>query len=102
MSSIASVSSIALTGMRAAAADLQVRANNVANVATARFQREVTANQEAAGGGVSTQVQAAGGEGSDVVDDMVGGLSARNDFQTNARVLHAADATLGSLLDVLA
>jgi flagellar hook-associated protein FlgK len=102
MSSIASVSSIALSGMRVSASALQVRANNVANAATEGFQRQVTANQDAAGGGVTTQVQPAGGEGSDLVDDTVGGLSARNEFQANARVLRAADDTLGSLLDVLA
>ncbi|MEB1530494.1 hypothetical protein [Xanthomonas sp. WHRI 7945] len=101
MSSIASVSSIALSGMRAAASGLQARAHNVANAATEGFQRQVTVNQEATGG-VTSQVQAVGGEGSDLVDDMVGGLSARNEFQANARVLRAADDTVGSLLDVLA
>lgn len=102
MSSIASVSSIALSGMRAAASGLQARAHNVANAATEGFRRQVTVNQEAAGGGVASQVQAAGGEGSDLADDLVGGLSARNGFQANARVLREADDTLGSLLDVLA
>ncbi|MFC6838972.1 flagellar basal body protein [Xanthomonas theicola] len=102
MNSIASVSSIALSGMRAAATGLQVRANNVANAATEGFQRQVPANQEAAGGGVVAQVTAAGGAGRDLVEDMLGGLSARDDFQASARVLRAADTTLGGLLDVLA
>ncbi|WP_045737920.1 flagellar basal body protein [Xanthomonas sp. MUS 060] len=102
MTSIASSSSIALSGMRAAASGLQVRANNIANLATEGFQRAVPVDQEAAGGGVVSQVQAAGGQGRDMVDDMVGGLSARNAFQANARVLRAADDSLGHLLDVLA
>ncbi|WP_369939171.1 flagellar basal body protein [Xanthomonas medicagonis] len=102
MTAIAPASSIALSGMRAAASGLQVRANNVANLATDGFQRAVPVPQAAAGGGVVGQVQAAGGQGSDLVDDMVGAVSDRTAFQANARVLRAADDSIGSLLDVLA
>ncbi|MBB5884348.1 hypothetical protein DYQ93_20445 [Xanthomonas sp. LMG 8992] len=102
MTAIAPTSSIALSGMRAAGSGLQVRANNIANLATEGFQRSVPVNQASAGGGVVGQVQQADGQGSDLVDDMVGTLTERTAFQANARVLRAADDSIGSLLDVLA
>ncbi|MCI2244104.1 flagellar basal body protein [Xanthomonas sp. PPL568] len=101
MTAIAPSSSIALSGMRAATSGLQVRANNIANLATEGFQRSVPVNQATAGGVVG-QVQQADGQGSDLVDDMVGTLTERTAFQANARVLRAADDSIGSLLDVLA
>ncbi|APO94275.1 hypothetical protein [Xanthomonas vesicatoria] len=97
-----SISSIASSGMQAAALRQQVAASNVARQPVDGSPRQAVAASTQANGGVAANVVDAVSDPSAPVTDLVDGLSARNDFQANAAVLRRSDEAVGSLLDVLA
>ena len=108
-----SVSSIGLSGMRAAQTQLDTTAHNVANAQTPGFRRQtVTQTAQAGLGGVTAQItqppQAAnssganGGDFGKLAEDMVTQHTAVYSFAANLRTVEAEDRMLGTLLDIKA
>lgn len=95
-------SSIPLSGMRAAAAGMQVAAHNVANLATPGQQRQGVTLAANAKGGVSASVVNAAQDPAAPVSDLADALAARQMFQANVAVLQRHNDMIGSLLDVSA
>ncbi len=71
---MASISNIALSGMRAAQTQLGVSAHNVANVATEGFKRQTVVQTEQPDGGVSAAVTRSSVEGPSLEADVVSQL----------------------------
>jgi flagellar hook-associated protein FlgK len=99
---MSSVSSTALSGMRAAQTALNASAHNVANQNTEKFRRQEVTNNEAANGGVTTQLRQASQEGAAPETDMVTQLQAKNAFLMNLSVFKSSDKMAGALLDATA
>ncbi|MCC8535970.1 hypothetical protein ACDH70_21695 [Xanthomonas axonopodis pv. poinsettiicola] len=97
-----SISTIASSGMQAAALRQQVAASNVARHPVEGSRRQAVAASTQVNGGVTASVVEAPADPAAPVADLVEGLSARTDFQANATVLRRSEQALGSLLDVLA
>jgi flagellar basal body rod protein FlgC len=102
MTVLSPVSSIAASGMRAAAAGMQVAAHNVANLVTPGHQRQGVSLAAEAKGGVSASVVNAAPDPAAPVSDLTDALAARQMFQANVTVLHRHNDMIGSLLDVSA
>lgn len=101
---MASVSSIAASGLRAAQVRMDVSANNVANMNTPGFKRQ-TVDQEAVasqGGVATTNVGRAAQEGALLEADAVDQISATYAFKANLQMLRTEDRMMGSLLDTRA
>jgi len=101
---MASVSSIAASGLRAAQVRMDASANNVANMNTPGFKRQ-TVDQEAVagqGGVATTRVGRAAQEGASLEADAVEQMSATYAFKANLQVLRTEDRMMGSLLDTRA
>jgi flagellar hook protein FlgE len=96
---MASLSSIALSGMSAAQGALQVSANNIANSSTERFRREQLVQTSREGGGVDTKVVQAAEPGSALEADVVAQLQAKNAFLANLAVFKTSNQMAGALLD---
>jgi flagellar hook-associated protein FlgK len=96
---MASISSIALSGMNAAQTHLNASAHNVANLATEGFHRHEVEQSEQAGGGVTTQTVRSATEGSALEADVVTQLQAKNSFLANLAVFKTSNAMTGALLD---
>lgn len=94
--------SIAQSGLQAAQTRLGAAAHNIANVQTGGFKRETVLAQAAPQGGVVVSISQAGQAGSDLTQDVVDQMSAKNAFLANVQVLKTADQMVGSLLDVRA
>lgn len=99
---MASLSSVALSGMRAAQTSLDSTAHNVANQSTEKFRRQEVTNKEAANGGVTTALTKASTEGSAPETDMVAQLQAKNAFLANLSVFKTSDKMAGALLNIKA
>ena len=99
---MASISSIALSGMRAAQTALDSTAHNVANQSTEKFKRQEVTNKEASNGGVTTTVTKSSVEGPALETDMVAQLQAKNAFLINLQVFKTSDKMAGALLDTKA
>ncbi len=90
----------ALSGIRHGLNVLDRAAHNIANLNTEGFQRhEVVAREGSLGGVVSVTVPS---EGGDLAGDLVAMIIARRTVGLNAGVLKRAEATVGSLIDILA
>jgi flagellar hook protein FlgE len=96
------LSSIALSGMRAATARMDVAGHNIANAATAAFRRQEVVQQSQVGGGVSTTLTQASVPGSNLAADLVDQKVSLYSFKANLRSVQVHDEMLGSLLDVRA
>lgn len=96
---MASISSIALSGMNAAQASLQSSAHNVANLNTPNFHREEVRQTPQAGGGVTVSRQQASVEGASLEADVVAQLQAKNAFLANLAVFKTSNQMAGALLD---
>lgn len=96
---MASLSSIARSGMNAAQANLDASAHNVANLGTPGFRRQEVGQTALAEGGVRTSVAASPTEGSSLETDVVTQLQAKNAFLANLRVFKTATELTGTLLD---
>jgi flagellar hook protein FlgE len=96
---MASLTSIALSGLSAAQGALQVSANNIANSSTERFRREQLVQTSREGGGVDTKVVQAAEPGSALEADVVAQLQAKNAFLANLAVFKTSNQMAGALLD---
>ena len=105
-----SISSIGLSGMRAAQMQLDTSAHNVANAQTPGFQRQAVAlTAQGGSGGVTTQtVQEAsaraerGADFGRLAEDMVTQQVSVYSFAANLRSVETEDRMLGALLDTRA
>ena len=96
---INSLPSIVASGMQAAQAQLQVSANNIANLNTEGYHRQELQQSAQAQGGVSTSVRRAAEAGSDLEADVVAQLQAKNAFLANLAVFKTSNKMQGALLD---
>lgn len=96
---MASITSIALSGMSAAQTQLNASAHNIANMNTAGFKRQEVAQTAQAQGGVSAAVETAGVPGDQVLTDVVTQLQAKNAFIANLAVFKTYDKMAGALLN---
>ncbi len=97
---MSSLSSIALSGLRAAQTGLQAHAHNIANGQTPGFTRQQAVASALPQGGVATQLQPVSAPGEDLAADTVGLVQARHAFGANLAVLKTSDRLLGTLLDL--
>ena len=100
---MASISSIGTSGMQTAQLRLDASANNVANMNTPRYQRQVV-EQEATPGvaGVTGSVRRSQEEGVALEQEAVEQMSATYAFKASLQVVKTQDQMMGSLLDVKA
>ena len=96
---MASISSIALSGMNAAQTQLEASASNVANLATSGYRRQEAVQTAQAGGGVTTQTVRAQVAGSSLESDVVAQLQAKNSFLANLALFKTSNTLMGALLD---
>ena len=96
---MASISSIALSGMRAAQTSLGASAHNVANLNTPGFRRQEVVQTEEKEGGVSTTITQSRVEGPALETDLVAQLQAKNAFLANLSVFKTSNQMAGALLD---
>jgi flagellar basal body rod protein FlgG len=96
---MASISSIALSGMRAAQTSLDASAHNVANLNTPGFRRQEVVQTEEKEGGVSTTIRKSPVEGPALETDLVAQLQAKNAFLVNLSVFKTSNQMAGALLD---
>ena len=99
---MASISSIALSGMNAAQATLNSSAHNIANMNTSGFRRQEVVQSAQIGGGVSTAITTASVEGSSVETDVVEQLKAKNSYLANLAVFKTSNKMAGALLETTA
>ena len=105
-----SISSIGLSGMRAAQMQLDTTAHNVANAQTPGFQRQSVALTAQAGtGGVTARIaqeppaiEGGGGGVARLAEDMVAQRMSVYSFSANLRTVETEDRMLGALLDAKA
>lgn len=97
-----SLSSIAQSGLQAAQARLGASAHNIANMQTDGFKRDTVSAQAAPQGGVVVSISQAAQAGSNLTQDVVDQMSAKDAFMANVQILKTADRMVGSLLDVRA
>ena len=95
------ISSVSLSGMNAAQAQLRTSANNIANTMTEGFTRQEVVQQAEPDGGVSTTV-AATDQQQALETDMVQQLQAKNAFLANLTVFRSSNQMMGSLLNMQA
>ena len=96
---MSSISSIALSGMNAAQAQLDTSAGNVANAQTEGYRRRAVQQSPQADGGVATQVVTTAKPGPALETDLVNQLQAKNAFLANLAVFKTSNAMAGALLD---
>ncbi len=94
---MASISSIALSGMNAAQAQLNTAAHNIANSNTEGFTRQQTTLTAQSGGGVTASIGAASTPGASLEADVVSQLQAKNAFLANLAVFKTQDKIAGAL-----
>jgi flagellar hook protein FlgE len=92
----------AVSGMRDAAARLDVAANNVANASTEGFRAASVVSSEVPAGGVQFAVTMHVLEGVDVAAELIAAMVAEATFAANARILAQADRMDRRALDLLA
>ena len=97
---MASISSIALSGMNAAQVALNSSAHNVANMNNAQFRRQEVTQTAQTDGGVSTSLTSASIEGALLENDVVAQLQAKNSFLANLAVFKTGDQMAGAMLNM--
>lgn len=95
-------SNVALSGMAAAQQRLDAHAHNLANLGTDGFRRSTVSQTAVPTGGTTATWDRAAAEGPAMVDDLVGQLSAKNDFMASLAVFKTGDAMTAALLDAVA
>lgn len=102
-STMASISSIAQSGLQAAQMRLDASAHNTANMNTPGFRRLRAEPSEVAGqGGVAASIQRAPQEGVALEQEVVDQMTATYAFKANLKTIQAEDRMMGALLDVRA
>ena len=101
---MATISSIGSSGLQAAQLRLDASANNVANMNTPGYRREVVAQEEASeSNGVRATVQREqDAKGVALEQEAVEQMSATYAFKANLQTIKTQDEMMGSLLDVKA
>jgi flagellar basal-body rod protein FlgC len=100
---MASISSIATSGMHAAQQRLQASAHNLANLQTDGFQRQQVVQLERSdAGGVDIATRRSESLGVSIASEVVDHISAQVDFAANVNVFRTADRMAGALLSVYA
>ena len=101
---MASISSIGSSGLQAAQLRLDASANNVANMNTLGYRREVVAQEEAAerAGGRATLQREQDAKGGALEQEAVEQMSATYAFKAKLQTIKTQDEMMGSLLDVKA
>lgn len=101
---MSSLSSIGSSGLQAAQLRLDASANNVANMNTPNYRRQVVQQEAAAGStGVRATVQREPqAEGVALEKEAVEQMSATYAFKANLQIIKAQDEMMGSLLNVKA
>lgn len=97
---MASISSIALSGMNASQTALNASAHNIANMNTDGFRRQEVVQNAQAGGGVTTTLATASAEGASLETDVVAQLQAKNSFLASLAVFKTSDKMAGVLLNI--
>ncbi len=99
---MASINSIALSGMNAAQKTLESSAHNIANMNTSGFRRQEVIQNAQPQGGVSSTLSAASRVGSSLETDVVAQLQAKNSFLASLEVFKTSDKMAGALLNIRA
>ncbi len=86
--------------MNAAESGVLASAQNIANLNTPGYQRQVAASATSADGGVSVQTATASAPGSSLDTDVLGLIQSKDDFAVNLAVFRSGDRMLGALLDL--
>jgi hypothetical protein len=94
------LSAIGPSGMKAAQSALVASAHNIANLSTPGFRRDQVSQAFVIGGGVEVSVSRAMVPGRALEADIVGQLTAKNQFLANLAVFKTYDEVLGTLLDI--
>lgn len=97
-----SISSISQSGLLAAQTALGAAAHNIANLSTGRFHRQLATPTAEQGGGVHVSLSQAPSEGAALETDLLGLLTAKNQFLANLVVFKTSDEMTQALLDVRA
>jgi len=95
-----SLSSVAQSGIGAAMLRLSAAANNIANLQTPGYRRELVQQEALTGGGVTSSIGQSAEPGDDLPEDIVQQRVASYSFKANLRVIQTQDDMLGSLLDL--
>ena len=98
---MASIASIALSGMQAAQSQLQAGADNLANLNTDGYRRRQVVQSADPMGGVLTSTSADPQAGSALTTDVLGLIQSKDAFMANLAVFRSSDRLLGSLVDAL-
>lgn len=102
-STMASISSIAQSGLQAAQMRLDASAHNIANMNTPGYRRLRAEQAEVAGpAGVNATLQRAPQEGVALEQEVVDQMTATYAFKANLQTIQAEDRMLGALLKVRA
>lgn len=99
---MSNIFAIGLSGMAAAQAQIGCAAHNIANAATAGFQRRTATTETRGSGGVTVTIGSAAVPGEDLAADLVAERQALYAFTANLRTVQTADELMGSLLDAFA
>ena len=100
---MASLASIASSGLQAAQLRLDSSAHNVANMNTNGFKRQTVAQEPVPDlGGTRASLGQAGDEGVALEQEAVEQMSATYAFKANLQALKTQDAMMGALLDIRA
>jgi len=96
--------SIPLTGMNVSQSRLDAAANNIANLDTENYKRtEVVQSDMPNGSGTKvSDVRSSKESGSNIEEDMVNQIQAKNTYLANLSMFKANMGVVGSLLDTLA
>ena len=100
---MASLASIASSGLQAAQLRLDSSAHNVANMNTGGFKRQTVAQEPVPDlGGTRASLGQADEEGVALEQEAVEQMSATYAFKANLQTLKTQDAMMGALLDIRA
>ncbi|MCR6495687.1 flagellar basal body protein [Thermomonas sp. S9] len=100
-----STSTIARSGMQAAAQRMQVAASNTANRHTDGFERRDAVQTASPDGGVQTRIVPSGASNDAIGAQLSDAIAARRaalDFAANAAAFRARNDAIGTLFDALA
>ncbi len=99
---MSTISSIAVSGVQAAATRMDASAHNIANAQTPGFQRQQVQLRSQETAGVVATVGKAQEVGADLAADLVDQKAASYQYRANLRTIQTDAQMLGSLLDVKA
>lgn len=88
--------------MNAAKLGLEAAADNIANLQTPDFHRQLVQQTSQPGGGVSATTVRAANAGNDLTADVVQQIMSSYSFKANVLSLQTEQETLGSLLNMVA